>query len=485
MNTTPRIALRRNTGTPMSFLRSLTATFAIALAVFGVTGGSAMAAGIRLPEAQTVVLDNGATLILVPRKDVPMVAATALVRGGSLADPAGKEGSADLLASLLAQGAGTRDALAFAQAVDGAGGSLSIESSQNAIVAEAQFLSKDSGLMLSLLADALLRPRMEQTEFDKLRQRAIAGIATAKDSDPRRLIGSYLDAWLFRGHPYGRPTGGDETSLSTINLGDLQAFRRDQMGGDRLILVIAGDFDPATVTAQVRAEFGSWARASGSLPTVAAEPKQHGRRVLLVDKPGATQTYFALANIGTTRADPARAAQDIVATAFGGRFTSMLNTELRVKSGLTYGARAGIDRQIQPGSVDITTFTKTDSTRAAIDMAIATLDRLHHDGLDAATQQSAKNYIAGQFAPKLETGPQIAASLAWLTLYGEPRSYVDGYLDAVAAATPEQIAAARDVFPDSTDLTIVVIGDAAKIRGLLKAYGPVTEMRLSDPRFTP
>lgn len=474
----------RRSGSSMYLLRIFLAMLAMAIALAGFSA-SASAAGVRLPEARTITLDNGATLILVPRKDVPLVSATALVRGGSLADPAGKEGSADLLASLMSQGAGDRNALAFAQAVDGAGGSLDIASDPDALIASAQFLSKDSERMLSLLADALLRPRMEQAEFDKLRQRAIDGIVAAKDSDPRRLIGTYLDAWLFRDHPYGRPAGGDETSLARIRLDDLQAFRRTQMGGDRLILVIAGDFDPEAVTAQVRAEFGGWARASGSLPTVAAETRQQGRRVLLIDKPGATQTYFALANVGTTRDDPARAAQDIVATAFGGRFTSMLNTELRVKSGLTYGARASIDRQVQPGSVDITTFTKTDSTGAAIDMAIATLDRLHHDGLDAATVQSAKHYIAGQFAPRLETAAQVGAALAWLRLYGEPNSYIDGYLDDVGAATPEQVAAARAVFPDSKDLVIVAIGDAAKIRDPLKAYGPVTEMRLSDPHFSP
>lgn len=89
------------------------------------------------------------------------------------------------------------------------------------------------------------------------------------------------------------------------------------------------------------------------------------------------------------------------------------------------------------------------------------------------------------FAPRLETAAQVGTSLAWLTLYGEPRSYIDGYLDAVAAATPEQVAAARAVFPDSKDLVMVVIGDAAKIRDLLETYGPVTEMRLSDPHFSP
>lgn len=463
----------------MSRLRFLFAAL-VALAM-----SAASAAGIRLPDYQTVRLDNGATLLLAPRKDVPMVAATVLVRGGSLADPAGKEGTADLLADMLSKGAGNRDALAFAQAVDGAGGSLAFASSGEALVANAQFLSKDADLMLSLLADALLRPRMDPAEFDKLRKRAIDGLAAAKDADPRRLIGQYSDAWLFRGHPYGRPDSGDETSLATITLDDLQAFRRQQMGGDRLIIAIAGDFDPTRVTAQVRQAFGGWGKAAGALPQVAAKARESGRRVLLVDKPGATQTYFALANVGSRRDDPARAAQDLVQTAFGGRFTSMLNTELRVKSGLTYGARSQIDRPRQPGAVEISSFTKTETTQAAIDLAIATLDRLHREGLDAATLQSAKHYIAGQYPPGLETAPQLANAIAWLALYGDGRDYIDGYLDQVAAATPAQVAAARAVFPASQDLVIVAIGDAARIREVMRRYGPLTEMKLSDPRFSP
>jgi len=386
---------------------------------------------------------------------------------------------------MLSKGAGSRSALQFAQTVDGAGGSIGFGSSREAITANAQFLSKDSALMLSLLADALLRPTMDSAEFDKLRKRAIDGIANAKDSDPRQLIGLYSGGWLFRGHPYGRSTGGDETSLATITLADLQAFRQQQMGGDRLVIAIAGDFDAKAVTAQLKQSFGGWAKATGTLPQVEAKARETGRRVLLVDKPGATQTYFALANVGSKRGDPAEAAQDLVQTAFGGRFTSMLNTELRVKSGLTYGARSGIERASQPGPAVISSFTKTETTKAAIDLAIATLDRLHRDGLDAATIESAKRYVAGQYAPGLETAPQIAAQLVDMTLYGESREAVDGYLGKIAAATPAQIAEARMVFPDSKDLAIVAIGDASKIRDWMKAYGPLTEMKLTDPRFSP
>ncbi|WP_395625165.1 M16 family metallopeptidase [Thermomonas sp.] len=453
------------------------------VAVFALNG--AIAADIKLPEYQTVVFDNGATVLLMPRKDVPLVAANIAVRGGALADAAGKEGTADLFGEMLSQGAGERSALQFAQTVDGAGGSMGFSSSREAITASAQFLSKDSALMLSLLADALLRPKMEQAEFDKLRKRAIDGIANAKDSDPRQLIGTYAGAWLFRGHPYGRATGGDETSLATITLADLQAFRQQQMGGDRLVIAIAGDFDASAMAAQVKQAFGGWGKAAGTLPQVEAKPRELGRRVLLVDKPGATQTYFALANIGSRHGDPAEAAQDLVHTAFGGRFTSMLNTELRIKSGLSYGASAQLQRPRQPGASQIGSFTKTESTKAAIDLAIATLDRLHRDGLDAATIDSAKRYVAGQFAPGLETAPQLAARLVEMQLYGDSRDAVDGYLGRIAAATPAQVADARAVFPASADLAIVAIGDAAKIRAALQGYGPLTEMKLTDPRFSP
>jgi len=464
----------------MKFFRSVSIAL---VAVFAFNG--AMAADIKLPEYQTVALDNGATVLLMPRKDVPLIAASIAVRGGALADAAGKEGTADLLGEMLSKGAGTRDALQFAQTVDGAGGSIGFGTSREAIQANAQFLAKDSGLMLSLLADALLRPKMEQAEFDKLRKRAIDGIANAKDSDPRQLIGLYSQAWLFRGLAYGRSNEGDETSLARITLADLQAFRQQQMGGDRLVIAIAGDFDAKAMAAQVQQAFGGWAKASGALPQVEAKSRESGRRVLLVDKPGATQTYFALANIGSRHGDPAEAAQDLVQTAFGGRFTSMLNTELRVKSGLTYGARSALDRPQQPGAAAISSFTKTETTKAAIDLAIATLDRLHQDGLDAATIDSAKRYVAGQFAPGLETAPQLAAQLIEMALYGDSRDAIDGYLGRIAAATPEQIAAARTVFPHSQDLAIVAIGDAAKIRDTMQAYGPLTEMKLTDPRFSP
>ena len=219
---------------------------------------------------------------------------------------------------------------------------------------------------------------------------------------------------------------------------------------------------------------------------VAAAPRVTGRRVLLIDKPDATQTYFWFGNVGASRTDPARTAQSVVNTVFGGRYTSMLNVELRANSGLTYGANSGFDRATQPGAFSVMSYTETEKTVDAVDLALATLDRLHREGLDAATLASAQSYLLGQFPPSLETNGQLAGRLADLMFYGLGADDVDEFgkrVRAVDAATVRRTLEAT--FPTSGDLAIVMIGNAAQIRDRIRKYGPVTEIKITDPRFGP
>lgn len=455
------------------------------LALSAFASVAAEAPGLSLPPYERVQLDNGATVLLLRKPDVPLIAAQVLVRGGALADAPGKEGSAALLADLLGKGAGGRDALQYAQAIDGVGGRIGFSAWREAITVDASFLARDAELMLALVADALLRPALAQTEFEKLRKRAIQSLAAAKDGDPRGLVGTYGQAWLFRGHPYGRPQTGDERTLAGLKIDDIQAFYRDHLGADRTTIAIAGDFDPAAMRAKVEKAFGRWSKAAAALPEVPAKLRENGRRVLLVDKPGATQTYFWAGNVGVSEHDPARAAQDLVQTVFGGRFTSMLNTELRVKSGLSYGASASLQRLAQPGYAAFSSFTRTEATGEAIDLAFATLAKLHAEGIDAETLASAKRYVLGQFAPDYETADQLAGAIAQLDLYAQPKELIDGYGARIQAATAADVAAARSVFATPENTLLVAIGDAAKIRDAVAKYGPVTEMKIADPGFVP
>jgi predicted Zn-dependent peptidase len=441
-------------------------------------------AGVKVPDHQRFVLPNGLTILLVPKKEVPTIAFSGFVRGGALADPPAKPGVGSLVAGLLDRGAGKRNAYEFADAVEGVGGNFSAAAGAEAINVSGLFLSRDRALMIELLADALMRPRFDANEFTSYRDREIEFIKSAKDSDPSQIIGIYGRAALFGAHPYGRPQGGSERSLATITQSDVVGYHAANFGADRATLVFAGDLDPKWMKQALTTAFGGWAKAKPSLPTLAAAPRISGRRVVLVDSPGAVQTYFWMGNVGVDRRYNGRPALDLVNTLYGGRFTSLLNTELRIKSGLTYGASSRFTRATVAGDFAIRSFTQTDTTAQALDLTLKTLDDLKHGALAPDMLESARAYVLGQYPLQLETAAHWAGTLSDLEFYGLGKDYIEGYGPALAKVDlAETAAVTADAFPRPTDLVVVLIGDAAKIREIAQKYGPVTEMKLSDPDF--
>jgi predicted Zn-dependent peptidase len=297
---------------------------------------------------------------------------------------------------------------------------------------------------------------------------------------------AYTAAFIFGDHPYGRPSFGSETSLDEISHEELLEFYAERFGGDRLIVAVVGDFDREAMKSRLTAAFGQWAPAMAPLPEVEAAPRIEGRRVLLVDKPGSAQTYFWLGNVGVAIDYPRRAELRIANTLFGGRFTSMLMTALRVEGGLTYSAYAAVDQLSAPGDVTIRSYTETGRTTEAIDLAIEQLDRLHRRALSDDMIASARNYILGQYPPTLETSMAVAGMLAFLEQHGLDRAYIDGYGQALEAATPASVKSAiGEVYPLPENLTLVMIGDAEAIRDDVARYGPVTEMAITEPGFRP
>jgi zinc protease len=439
---------------------------------------------VRVPAHERLSLGSGVSLIVVPRRDVPLVAFNAVLRGGGLSDPASRPGVASMVAGLLEKGAGERGAYAFADVVEGVGGSFGAGAGPEAISVRGQFLARDQQLMLELLADALLRPLLEAEELEELAARHIELIKAAKDSDPSELIGTYGRALLFGEHPYGRPVFGSEASLAAIDRDDVLRYYEGQFGGERLILVLAGDIDADLLARMAADSFSRWPRTAAPPPVLARPRPLAGRRVLLVDFPGSAQTYFWIGNVGVDRRYPRRAALDLVNTLFGGRFTSLLNTELRIKSGLSYGARSGFARGSVPGEFSLHSFAQTENTGRALDLALRTLERLRHEGVTREMLDSARAYTLGQYPLGLETAADWAEMLGEIELYGLGKGYIDDYPEQLAAVgVAEAQAVIEEAFPPADSVALVAIGDAARIRGAVGEYGPVSQIALTDPEF--
>jgi predicted Zn-dependent peptidase len=273
-------------------------------------------------------------------------------------------------------------------------------------------------------------------------------------------------------------------SLERIRREDIVDYHKRMYSGANLVVILTGDFDPKVAREKVAASFGQAPRGTGyTWVKDASRPSGSGPRLLLIDKPDATQTYFRIGRTGIARTTPDRVALWLVNTLFGGRFTSILNDEMRVNSGLTYGAGSYVDEARLPGGIVISTFTKTETTGKAVDMALDLLKRLHEKGITAEQLASAKAYLKGTFPPRnLETIDQVADRLAELEIHGLARDEIDSLFARIDAVTVEQANAVIRKYYAPENLTFVLLGNAAGIRESIKKYAPqVTERSIKQP----
>lgn len=443
-------------------------------------------AQVRLPQYTRQVLPNGAVVCLMPRRDVPLVTLRVLVKGGAESDPAEMAGLASATAELIRRGTATRTADRFSEELDAIGATFPTRADAQSTVITSEFLAKDAARALELAADAILRPTFPEPEVKKVLAQRIDQARSIKDS-PGQAASLYYRSFLFgSAHPYGRPSAGDELTLARIERKHLADYHARMYVGKNLILIAAGDFDPAEMSARLSKAFGG---LPAGTPYRWVEDNPGSRasapRLLLVDKPDATQSYFQIGHAGIKRTHPDRVPVWIVNTLFGGRFTSMLNDELRVNSGLTYGAGSRFDEDRLTGAFVISSYTRTDSTAKAIDMALDVLKSLREKGITAEQLASAKAYLKGTFPTEnLETPDQLAGVLGELEIFGLSRSEVDDLFARIDAVTLEQANAAAKKYFGSESLTFVLLGNAAKIREVAKKYAPqLAEVAVTKPGF--
>jgi predicted Zn-dependent peptidase len=440
---------------------------------------------LKLPPHERVVLKNGLTLLLVEKHGVPIVSFSAIVKSGSASDPAGQHGVASITSGLLRKGTQKRTAQQFSADLDFIGGSFDAGVDSDFTSISAEFLTKDLDRGLDLFSDALLHASFPQAEVDKLLAQTLDGVKASKDQ-PDAVLGTYYTAYLCGTHPYGRPGGGDEVSLAKIKRDAISKFYEANYTPGNTIVAIAGEFSAAVLKKKLEGTLGAWPEKTAPVTSIAELAPVKGKRLLLIDKPDASQTYFAIGNVGVSATDPDRVAIRVVNTIFGGRFTSLLNEALRVESGYTYGAESFFQPQKVAGPFGIFSFTKNETTIPAIDLALKTLVEFHKNGVTADQLTSAKNYIKGQFPPSIETSGQLARRIASNEFYGlddNEINQLEARIDAVTLGTAKQVIEKH--FPKD-NLVFVLIGKSSEIAPAVKKYAEKQDARkISEPGFWP
>lgn len=435
----------------------------------------------KMPEYVTARLDNGLTLMLLAQDEVPLITVNVVVNAGSIHDT--RAGLASVTAQSLMLGNKLRSKRQTEELVDGLGASLVAQATLEGSYISADFMTKDTEVMLPLIKSVLTEPIFETAELNKLLQRNVAALKQAKES-PKAVIGSYFFAQLFGQHPYANAVSGDVQSLQKITRDQVIQFHRAFFQPTNTAVVIAGDFETAAMLSYLTELFGGWQQTSTVAETpVKAPVAPQQTQVLLVNKPDAIETTFMIGGLGVSRDNPDYVSLQVINTLLGGRFTSWLNDELRVNSGLTYGAGSSFSAFRHGGGFAISTFTQTETTAAAIELALSTYARLWQQGLDQATLDSAKAYIKGQFPPRFETNAQLAGLMADMYLYDFDEEFINNFESQVNQLTLAKSQQLIETYFPQENLQFVLIGRAEKIADIASMYGEVVQIEMTDAGF--
>ncbi len=433
----------------------------------------------KLPAYQQFTLKNGLKVYLVEQHEVPTISVSVIMPAGAIYDGE-KAGLASLTATALKHGTKNFPKSLLDEELDFIGASVNTYASKESAGLSATFAAKDRNKVLNIIQELLTAPVFDTAEFAKEKSRTLVQLEQAKES-PRAVIGSYFDKFLYGDHVYGNIINGTVNTVSGLSTSDLEKFYKTNYIPNGSAIAIAGDFNSKEMKDVVTKLFSGWKKGNQTSTDQAKQTisKPVNNRVLLINKDDAKETTFYIGAPGISRNNPDYVSIEVINTLFGGRFTSMLNDELRVNTGLTYGARSGFTPLKNGGSFAISTFTAKETTEQAIDKALEVLETLHKNGVDETSLTSAKNYVKGQFPPRYETSSQLASLMTQMFWYKFDESFINNFqnnVDGLTMAKAKEIIATY--FPKDK-LQFVMVGRSADIKKLVEKYGSVTEVEIT------
>lgn len=418
---------------------------------------------LKLPPIQKRTLSNGLPVWIVEMHEVPVVDISLVIKSGGSSDPPGQFGVASLAADMLDEGAGTRNALELADAIDFLGASLSTGSGFDSSTIRLHGLLAKLDQALPLMADVTMRPAFSEAELNRLRTSRITSIVQARDN-PSTLASLAFPRVLFGlNHRYGTSSGGTETSLKEMTVADLKGFHAKFYQPANAHLIVVGDISADAAAGKLETAFGTWKNAAAPPRSQLPAAAQHGpRQVYLVDKPGAAQSQIRIGWIGVPRSTADYFPLSVLNTILGGSFTSRLNQNLREQHGYAYGASSSFDMRSAAGPFTAAAGVQTDKTAESLQEFFKELDGMRQP-IPAEELTRAKNNEALGFPSAFETTSGMASRLADLIVYGLPETFFSDYVSKIQAVTSADIQRVANQYLQTNRFAVVVVGDLSKI----------------------
>jgi predicted Zn-dependent peptidase len=421
------------------------------------------------PTPEAFKLSNGIPVHLFRRHELPLVELRAIFDSGSVRDSADQAGLAALTAEMLDEGAGSRNAVEFAQTVDQLGATLSFKTQREYTLGSLSVLRRNFEPALGLFGDAARRPRFDPAEWKRVQALRVEALRRELD-DPSTVAGPVgMRTFFGSAHPYGRPVQGTPESVARLTLEQAQQSHRRGYTPGSTRLLLAGDLSVDDARSCLERAWGDWATDAEPPQSVALPKHEPGRfRVVLVDKPESVQTVVRFFLPGPVYSTPDRVKLTMLNTVFGGSFTSRLNQNLREEHGYTYGAGSRYLLEPQIGFFLAYSNVQAAVTGAAVQEFLKEFAAIRRGDLSAEEVEKARANFRTDLVQDYENLGSMLQSAVTLLRNGRPFDQPGADLKASESVGQGDLNALANAAVPLEQGVLVLVGDRQAILDQIK-----------------
>jgi len=426
---------------------------------------------VTWPKRTRAKLANGLEIVLAESHSIPKFHGELVFRSGNAAALHRAPGLADMTATVVRTGTKNRTSRKLEEDLRGIGADLSSSAGADSSAIAFAGLSEFSEELLATVNELAREASFPEPEFERERRQKLEEVKLERTS-PGFLASERLRKVLFGAHPYGTVIAS-EAQVAAYKRDDLLQTYKDFYTPENALLIMVGDFDPVAMTKTIEKVFGNWTGKKPSNAESAAAANPSGRRVYLVDVPGAVQSQILLGCHAITRKHPDWVKLGLTNSLYGGAFNSRLVMNIREDKGYTYSPRSGVHPLRQGGYFSISAAVRNDVVAASLTEMFYELDKLRALPVPASEFADAQNYVSGMFSMGLATQSGLLSQLATVAINELPDDYLETYRDKVRAMTPADLQATARKYLDSANMQIIIVGDRRQIEEQSRLFGLV------------
>jgi predicted Zn-dependent peptidase len=419
-----------------------------------------------LPSKREFTLPNGMAVTLVPFGKIPKSTVSLAVRVGNVNEGPNEVWLADVVGDLMNEGTQSLTAAQVAERTAGMGGSIGVGVGSDQTTIGGSVLSESTAEFVRLVADVVQRPRLPESELPRIKANRVRQVAIAK-SQPQPLAQEKFYQILYGDHPLGRLYPSEEM-LQGYTIQQVRDFHAKNFGAARAHLYVAGVYDAATVEKAIRDAFSGWAKGPAPDPNV-PHPRA-GRRVELIDRPGAVQSTIIMGLPVPDPSKPDYTPLQVTNSLLGGSFGSRVTSNIREQKGYTYSPFSFIATHYGDAFWAQMADVTTNVTGASLKEIFYEIDRLRKEPPPQEELRGIQNNMAGIFTLQNASRGGVINQLQFVDLHGLPDTYLTEYVKRVMDVSPQDVQRIMRTYLRPENMAIVVVGDKKVIEEQVKPY---------------